>query len=139
MLARLRQVARELDLPFGERTMTFNSRLAQELGKWAEDQGCGDAFHHAVFLAYFQRGENIARQPVLLQLCETAGLDPTAAQAVMDQRSYREAVDRDWHRSRRLGVTAVPTFDINGQRLVGAQSYAALEEMALSAGAVRRR
>ena len=62
MLARLRQVARELDLPFGERKMTFNSRLAQELGKWAEDQGRGDAFHHAVFLAYFQRGENIARQ-----------------------------------------------------------------------------
>ena len=79
MLARLRQVARELDLPFGERKMTFNSRLAQELGKWAEDQGRGDAFHNAVFLAYFQRGENIARQPVLLQICSAVGLDPAAA------------------------------------------------------------
>jgi predicted DsbA family dithiol-disulfide isomerase len=56
----------------------------------------------------------------------------------MDQRSYRDAVDRDWHRSRQLGVTAVPTFDLNGQRLVGAQSYAALEEMAMSAGTIRR-
>jgi predicted DsbA family dithiol-disulfide isomerase len=138
MLARLRQVARELNLPFGDRKMTFNSRLAQELGKWAEDQGRGDAFHHAVFLAYFQRGENIARQPVLLQICSAVGLDPQAAQAVLVQRSYRQAVDRDWQRSRQMAITAVPTFVLGSQRLVGAQSYAALEGMALSAHVEKR-
>ena len=138
MLARLRQVARELNLPFGERKMTFNSRLAQELGKWAEDQGHGDAFHHAVFLDYFQRGENIALPEVLLQVCSAVGLDPAAAKVVLDQRSYREAVDRDWQRSRRMGITAVPTFVLDGQRLVGAQPYAALEEMVSSAGVMRR-
>ena len=42
MLTRLRQVARELDLPFGDRTMTYNSRLAQELGKWAGTQEGGE-------------------------------------------------------------------------------------------------
>jgi predicted DsbA family dithiol-disulfide isomerase len=138
MLARLRQVARELNLPFGERKMTFNSRLAQELGKWAEDQSRGDAFHHAVFLAYFQGGENIALPSVLLQICSAVGLDPAAAQAVLDQRSYREAVDLDWQRAHRMGITAVPTFVLDGQRLVGAQSYSALEEMASSAGVMRR-
>ena len=139
MLARLRQVARDLNLPFGERKMTFNSRLAQELGKWAEDQGHGDAFHHAVFLAYFQRGENIALKPVLLQICSAVGLDPAAALVVLDQRSYREAVDQDWRRSRQMGITAVPTFVLNDQRLVGAQPYAALETMVLSAGVNRRK
>ena len=128
MLARLRQVARELNLPFGERKMTFNSRLAQELGKWAEDQGRGDAFHQAVFLSYFQHGENIARLPVLLQICSTVGLDPAAAQAVMDQRSYREAVDQDWQRSRQIGITAVPTFVLNAE----------LEGMVLSAKVGKR-
>jgi predicted DsbA family dithiol-disulfide isomerase len=138
MLARLRQVARELNLPFGERKMTFNSRLAQEVGKWAEDQGRGDAFHHAVFLAYFLRGENIALQQVLHRICSSVSLDPAAAQAVLDQRSYREAVDQDWIRSREMGISAVPTFVLDGQRLVGAQSYAALEEMVLSAGVIKR-
>ncbi len=38
---RLNQVARELDLPFSERKMTYNSRLAQELAKWAESKGVG--------------------------------------------------------------------------------------------------
>ena len=139
MLARMRQVAGELGLPFGDRKMTFNSRLAQELGKWAEDQGRGDAFHNAVFLAYFQHGENIARKTVLLQICSSVGLDPTAAEAVMDHRSYREAVDEDWRRSQQMGITAVPTFVLDDQRLVGSQSYAALEAMVLSAGIQRRR
>ena len=138
MLARLKQVARELDLPFGDRPMTFNSRLAQELGKWAEEQGRGDAFHMAAFRAYFQHGENIALPSVLLRLSEDVGLAPAAAREVLDHRTYREVVDQDWQRSRRLGITAVPTFMIDGRRLVGAQTYAALESMLVSAGVARR-
>lgn len=33
------------------------------------------------------------------------------------------AVDRDWLRSHHLGITAVPTFRMNGENLVGAQPY----------------
>jgi predicted DsbA family dithiol-disulfide isomerase len=139
MLNRLRQVADELGLPFGDRKMTFNSRMAQELGKWAEDQGCGGAFHQAAFLAYFEHGENIARHAVLLKICAAAGLDPAAAQKVLAQRSYREAVDRDWQLSRRMGITAVPTFVIDNQRLVGAQSMSALEALLTSAEVGPRR
>ena len=36
-------------LPYGERTMTYNSRLAQELGKWADTQPGGEALHDALF------------------------------------------------------------------------------------------
>ncbi len=35
MMAHLKQVASGLGLPFGDRKMTYNSRLAQEVGKWA--------------------------------------------------------------------------------------------------------
>ena len=138
MLARLRQVATELNLPWGERTMTFNSRLEKELGKWAEDRGRGEAFHHAAFLAYFQRGRNIARRDVLLEICSQAGLDPQAAEAALDRRTYREAVDSDWQLSHRLGIRAVPTFIAGDQQLVGAQSYSALETLLLGAGVDRR-
>ena len=138
MLAHLRQVARDLDLPFGDRTMTFNSRLAQELGKWAEEQDKGDAFHQAAFRAYFQHGENIAQKAVLLRIGAAVGLDPTAAQTVLEQRTHRQAVDRDWERSRRMGITAVPTFVLGDRRLVGAQPYDALKRMVLDAGVGRR-
>ena len=76
MLKRLTSVAGELGLPFGRRTMTYNSRLAQELGKWTEARGVGDAFHHAVFLAYFRDGKNIGDTDVLIDLCQGIGLDP---------------------------------------------------------------
>jgi predicted DsbA family dithiol-disulfide isomerase len=138
MLAHLRQVARDLDLPFGDRTMTFNSRLAQELGKWAEEQNKGDAFHRATFRAYFQHGENIAQKTVLLRIGAAVGLDPAAAQTVLEQRTHRQAVDRDWERSRRMGITAVPTFVLGDRRLVGAQPYDALKRMVLDAGVGRR-
>lgn len=138
MIARLKGIAEELDLPFGERKMTFNSRLAQELGKWAEDQGRGEAFHRSAFLAYFRDGENIARHGVLLNICQTIGLNPAAARTVLEDRTYRHTVDDDWQLSRRMGITAVPTFVIGNRRLVGAQTGAALEEMLASAGAQRR-
>lgn len=138
MLARLKRVARELNLPFGDRQMTYNSRLAQELGKWAEDQGRGDAFHMAVFLAYFRDGENIAIPEILLRICENVGLDPAAAREVLDGRTYGDAVDRDWQRCRDMQITAVPTFMVDGRRLVGAQNDAALESMLTSAGVARR-
>ena len=46
-------------LPYGERMMTYNSRLAQELAIWAETQPGGDAIHNALFRAYFVDGTNI--------------------------------------------------------------------------------
>ena len=46
-------------LPYGERTMTYNSRLAQELGKWADTQPGGEALHDAFFRAYFVEARDI--------------------------------------------------------------------------------
>jgi predicted DsbA family dithiol-disulfide isomerase len=137
-MARLSRVARDLGLPFGDRQMTYNSRLAQELGKWAEDQGKGDAFHMAVFLAYFHLGENIAMPENLLRVCEDVGLDPAAAREVLDRRTCREAVDRDWQRCREVGITIVPTFMVGDRRRAGALSYKALESMLTSAGVAKR-
>ena len=48
MMQKLRGVADSLGLPLGNRQRTYNSRLAQELGKWAEQEGRGEAFHMAM-------------------------------------------------------------------------------------------
>ena len=123
MLAHLKATADQLGLPFGVRRMTYNSRRAQELGKWAEDRGVGDAFHKAVFEAYFAEGLNIARLTVLSGIVEAIGGNADEARAVLAEGRFRDAVDLDWQRSRTMGVTAVPTFVMRGRRLVGAQSY----------------
>lgn len=128
VLARLKKVAGELGLPWGDRTKTYNSRLAQELGKWAEDKGKGDEFHKAVFLAYFAEGKNIAEKEVLGDLASGVGLVKEEAYGILESRSFKAAVDEDWRLSRDWGIMAVPTFVINGERLVGAQPYAVLED-----------
>ena len=129
MLTHLRQTADRLGLPFGDRRMTFNSRRAQELGKWAESAGRGEAFHRAVFRAYFAHGRNIARRPELEKIVDTVGLPVSEVRAVLSRGDYREAVDRDWQRSRAMGVTAVPTIRLNDHQLVGAQSYTVLADL----------
>ena len=42
---RMSRLMQQEGLPYGSRTMTYNSRLAQELGKWAETQPGGDKIH----------------------------------------------------------------------------------------------
>lgn len=137
--ARLKSVAREEGLPYTDRNMTYNSRLAQELGKWAESQGKGEAFHHQAFRVYFADGKNIAEVPVLIQLAVSAGLPGQEAERVVRERLFREAVDEDWSRSRRMGITAVPTFVLEDQRLVGAQPYKVLERFMDAMGVKERK
>jgi predicted DsbA family dithiol-disulfide isomerase len=129
MLARMKQVAGELGLPVCERARVYNSRRATELGKWAEAQGRGDAFHNALFRAYFAEGLNIAEVAVLKGICSGLDLDPGEAERVLVKGAYRKAVDDDWLFSVRLGVTAVPTFRVENRSVVGAQPYEVLERL----------
>jgi len=138
MLARLKQVADDLGLPWGTRKMTFNSRLAQEMGKWAEVKGEGNEFHNAVFRTYFVEGKNIAKKDVLLELVKKVGLPVREARKVLESRSFREAVDEDWNLSMKWGITAVPTFVIDGHAVVGAQPYGVLEQFLTNNGVKKR-
>jgi predicted DsbA family dithiol-disulfide isomerase len=138
MLDRLKKVAEELGLPWGTRKMTFNSRLAQEMGKWAEEKGRGEAFHGAVFRTYFVDGKNIAKQEVLLELAKKIGLPVKEGREVLESRSFKEAVDEDWKLSMKWGITAVPTFVVDGHAIVGAQPYEVLEQFLKNNGVKKR-
>jgi len=135
---RLKQVAKELGLPLGDRKMTFNSRSAQELGKWAESKGKGDPYHEAVFRAYYVDGINIGKTDVLLRLVRSVGLPEKEARSVLEEGSCKKEVDADWSRCRRMGVTAVPTFFVGHQSVVGAQPYEVLEQLIKGSGARTR-
>jgi predicted DsbA family dithiol-disulfide isomerase len=93
------------------------------MGKWAEEQGKKDAFHLVVFKSYFVEEKNIGDAAVLVNIAEKIGLSKKSAQDVFKNRSFQEGVDQDWERSKMVGITAVPTFIMRQQRLVGAQSY----------------
>jgi predicted DsbA family dithiol-disulfide isomerase len=129
MMLKLKETAASLGLPLGNRKRTYNSRLAQELGKWAEQEGRGDAFHMAMFKAYFVDGINLAKIDLLVEIAEALSLDGKAARRVLEERIFKDAVNQDWQQAYERGITAVPTFMVNGMRLVGAQPYEALEKL----------
>ena len=116
-------------LPYGERTHTYNSRLSQELGKWADTQPGGEAFHDAMFRAYFVDARNISDPAVLLEIVGEVGLPVDAARDVMERRTFKAAVDADWKLSRQYGITGVPTFVVGNRGVVGAQPYEVLEQL----------
>jgi len=136
--ARMLRLMEEEGLPYGDRTMTCNSRLAQELAKWAETQPIGERVHDVLFRAYFVDGVNLAKIESLVAIAEQAGASPGEARDILSQRSFREAVDLDWQRSRELGVTSVPTFVAGRQGVAGAQPYELLEQLVVDAGATLR-
>ena len=137
-MSHLKQVADELGLPLSERKKTYNSRLAQELAKWAEEKGRGDPFNEAVFRAYFVGGKNIGKIDELVDLAKSIGLQGEEARSILDLMTFKEVIDSVWARSRALGITAVPTFVVDHQALVGFQPYEVLEQFLKSCGAERR-
>ena len=129
MQAQMRARMQAEGLPYGNRTFTYNSRLAQELAAWADTQPGGEAIHDAMFRAYFVDARNIGDPGVLVEVATSVGLPAERAREVIEKRTHQAAVDADWEKSRLYGVTGVPTFVAGNQAVVGAQPYEALEEL----------
>ena len=117
-------------LPFtAERNMSYNSRLAQELAKWAETHGKAEEICNALYRAYFVDVRNIGKTDVLAKIAEENGLPADEATDVLLSRKYKDAVDEDWRRCAAMGVNAVPTFLAGRYLMVGAQPYEELQRL----------
>ena len=141
--ARMQGLMKAEGLPFNDRSHTYNSRLAQEVGTWAATQPGGEAIHDKFFEAYFVDRRNIGDVDVILDIVKAAGLNVDEARKVIEERTFKDAVDADWAKSHQYGVTGVPTFVVAGpdgqlHGLVGAQPYEGLEQLAQAAGAQKK-
>lgn len=113
-------------LPYGSRTMTWNSRLAQELAAWADTRENGDRLHGLLYRAYFVDNLNLADVDTLVDLAQRAGLDPLEARDVLVRWTFSGDVDNDWRHAAELGITGVPSFVSQGLCVVGCQPYEVL-------------
>ena len=134
----LKETAEVMGLPFGSPHMIYNSRSAQELGLWAESKGRGDAFLQALYVAYFVDSRNIAKISVLSEIAAPVGLPSENVDKVIKAGTFKERVDRDWVMAEKMNILVLPTFVINGDRLVGAQPYRKLQRLMEKNGVVIR-
>lgn len=111
--------------PFG-----IDSRPALVGAKYAEAMGAGEAYHDAVFRAYWQQAADIGDRALLAGLAADAGgLDRAAFLAALDDPSHSAAVDADIDQARAYGLSGVPAMVFAERYLVvGAQPYPLLRQ-----------
>ena len=136
--ARMKRLMDDEGLPYGDRKMTYNSRLAQELACYAQTQPGGERIHDRLFQAYFVDGINIAALENLIRVGTDVGLATEECRDVLASRRFRDEVDADWNRARTLGLTGVPTFVVGRNGVSSAQPYEVLDQLLAQSGAKRR-
>ena len=122
------QLAADANLQLGDHVIYSNSRLALELGEFAEQSGKGEDFRAAIFDSYFQQIQDMGDKSVLLDVAEEVGLPKEEAAECLSKRTMQTHVDLQIQEARRYGITGVPTFIIGKYMVVGAQPYSVLKQ-----------
>jgi predicted DsbA family dithiol-disulfide isomerase len=104
-----------------------NTRRVLAMAEFARDQGKLHPFREAAMGGYWRRGKDLEDDAALREIAAKVGLDPEAAVAAGRDPKYLAKVDAAREDAHRHGVNAIPTFFINGYRIVGAQPYEVLK------------
>lgn len=102
-------------------TRTPNTFLAHRVSWLAEREGSQRAFVEAAFQAYFADGRDLGSESVLLEIAGGIGLDRGVVAAFLSSDQGVESVRALERTAVEGGVQGVPSFDIGGIALVGAQ------------------
>jgi predicted DsbA family dithiol-disulfide isomerase len=122
MMEHLRTMGAAFGITFVDRPFLSNSRLALQAAEFAREAGRFDAFHPALFSAYFSQGLDIGSPEVLSEIARDAGIDAEAMHAALRDGRHLARLREAQEEASRLGVTGVPTFFLaGGTSIVGAQ------------------
>ena len=115
--------AAEVGLTFNYRnavpTNTYNAHRMLHL---AAVHGIQDKAKERLLLAYFTEGQHIGRLDTLLQLGKEIGLPEPELETLLEGDDFKDAVKSDMAEARRMGVSGVPFFLIDGKHTIsGAQ------------------
>ncbi len=128
---RIRALAEEIDLEMTMPDKLSNSRLALLGGEFASENGKLEAYHEAVFAAYFQQRKDIGDMEVLLDIASGIGLDRNSFQGSLESEKFFPALRESRRQATSLGLSAVPSYVFeDGSTIVGAQPYDLLKSAA---------
>lgn len=111
------------------------SATAAEGARCAQDQGKLWEYWTAVFRAQEAGASGGSYIPHLLAVARQAGLAPRPLGVCVESRHYLTAVSKETRQAVRRGITVIPAFLINGQKMTGDVTFdgmASLLEDALS-------
>lgn len=123
-------LANERGLPLKLPPVQPYSKDALAAAEYAKETPHFDAFHDAMFRAFFVEGRDIGSREVIEDVASQVGLDPKAVSDAIDTGGYRDRVDRSLQEGLTLGAQGVPsiflTDTVTGRkvRLPGAANLA---------------
>jgi predicted DsbA family dithiol-disulfide isomerase len=102
-----------------------NSHLSLEAAEFAREHGGFEAYHRALFRAYFEDRRDIGDVDVLCEIADANGVDSQGLRQALADERYAAEIDRITNEAREDEVLSTPTFIYEGGfRLTGAQDYA---------------
>ena len=99
------------------------AQKAAEAAQCAADQDKFWAYHDKLFAT------TTLSPPDLKQYAKELGLDTKQFDACLDSNKYAQEVEKDLQDGEKPGVSATPSFFVNGQPLSGAASYERFQEL----------
>jgi predicted DsbA family dithiol-disulfide isomerase len=135
--AQMTQIAAEDGLEYRlDLTVTGNTLDAHQLVHLAREHGRQHEMIERLYRAYFTEGRSVFDQESLVDLAHDAGLDRDTARETLAGGRYISAVRDDMELARRIGISGVPFFVIDGRYgISGAQPPATFLEAFASATA----
>lgn len=120
ILAQTQATARAEGLPFDfDRGQVRVTTLPAHRLMWlAAREGDADAVAEALFHAHFAEGRNLAEVATLVAAGAAGGLDEARVRALLASDAGVAEVQADLDQAQALGITAVPSFVIDGRYLV---------------------
>ena len=136
MMENLDRMGKAEGIVFSERTFTTNSHKALLLAEAAKGEGpeVFEALNEGLFRAYFTEGRNIGDPRVLRDVAEAAGVPAGRIGQAWSDAAYEERLARDHAAAAGIGITAIPTFIVDGRWIIeGAVPVEMLREVAKKA------
>lgn len=107
-----------IDYAFEKIRVRANTLDAHRLIHWAQQQGDAALLVERLFAAQFQRGENVGEPGVLIAAARDCGYPADVVAAYLASSRDTDVVRAMESEVRAMGVRMIPSFIIDGRRLV---------------------
>jgi 2-hydroxychromene-2-carboxylate isomerase len=133
MHARMKSLMDAEGLPYARRERTYNSRLAQELGKWGELAG-RPGIHDALYRAYFVDDINISNPEDTIAVCAKLGYQPEEVRAAINDPGIKDLVKTEVDKAIARGAFGSPYIFVDDEAFWGADRLEQIEQWLASGG-----
>ncbi len=123
------KLAKEVNLKFKLNSSISNSKLSLKVGEFAKTKNKFDAYHEAVFNAYFQEAKDIGDIKVIVDIAKKIGLNIKELENYLRSNEADKILEKHKEEAIKDQINGVPTFIIGEKKIVGAQPYNVIKKV----------